>query len=187
MAITLTETIRPLGVQDYLDSPEEADRFENINGEIEMSPSPSPQHGEVVLRLVLRISAALADGRFGRVYTAPVGVKLFAYDIVEPDIFVLSIDRRNAVTEHLVEAAPDLMIEVASPTSRRADRIKKIVLYQRTEVREYWVVDRVSKEVRINVLREEKFVEKVISDGTAVSEVVPGLSVNLAELFADLW
>lgn len=122
---------------DYLSWPD-GERWEIIGGEaFDMTPPPLTRHQHVVGELYQALAAFFADGRC-RAWLSPIGVRLSDEDIVEPDIAVVC-DPSQVRHTH-IEGPPSLVIEVASPSTFRHDRVRKMALYARFGVREYWVV-----------------------------------------------
>ncbi|HSK21848.1 MAG TPA: Uma2 family endonuclease [Egicoccus sp.] len=116
-------------------------RRELIDGELFVSPSPVRRHQ----RAVARITAALlahVDGHGGEVQPAPADVYFSDRTVVEPDVVYVGAARVDQLTdERYVDIAPDLLVEVSSPATRRLDLVKKRALYERERVAEYWFVD----------------------------------------------
>jgi Uma2 family endonuclease len=116
-------------------------RRELIDGELFVSPSPVRKHQ----RAVVRIAAALlahVDEHGGEVQPAPADVYFSERTVVEPDVVYVGAARIDQLTdERFVDVAPDLLVEVSSPATRRLDLIKKWALYEREGVAEYWFVD----------------------------------------------
>ena len=83
----------------------------------------------------------LAHRATGRVYPAPVDVVLSQVDVVQPDLVFVSNDRLHLVTETSIQGAPDLVVEILSPSTARLDRGRKMDAYARFGVREYWIAD----------------------------------------------
>jgi Uma2 family endonuclease len=116
-------------------------RRELIDGELFVTPSPVRRHQ----RTVMRIAAALlahADEHGGEVQPAPADVRFSERTVVQPDIVFVGPERVAQLTDdRYVDLAPDLLVEVSSPATRRLDLIKKRALYEREGVAEYWFVD----------------------------------------------
>jgi Uma2 family endonuclease len=116
-------------------------RYELIDGELVVTPSPSPQHQGVVGYLLVALHAYLARECVGKALTSPSDIELEAEFITQPDVFVLPMHEWRRV---LAEGNPArelmLAIEVLSPSSGRNDRVTKRPHYQRT-VSDYWIVD----------------------------------------------
>lgn len=122
-------------------------RFELINGEVYLLASPSFRHQIIVFELAKQLDNHL-HGRPCRTLTAPFDVRLFGYatkfnenpNVVQPDVVVIC-DLENITEEGKYEGIPELLVEVLSPSTKGKDLITKLDLYQRSGVREYWIVD----------------------------------------------
>ena len=134
---------------------EENDRVEIIDGEVFMMAPQSSVHQEIAAELTRQFGNYL-EGKQCKVYPAPFGVRLFEQDgetpedvdtVVEPDLSVVC--DRSKIDKHGCKGAPDLIIEILSPSSLRHDRFVKLGLYQRAGVREYWIVDPEYKSVQV--------------------------------------
>ena len=128
---------------------------EIINGELFMMATPSSRHQEISGELFRQLANFL-EGKPCKVYPAPFGVRLFEQDgdrpedvdtVVEPDISVIC--DRDKVDARGCKGAPDLIVEILSPSTRRHDRLVKLDLYQRAGVREYWIVDPENRSVLV--------------------------------------
>lgn len=127
---------------DLLALPDDGLRHELIDGEHVVSPSPAPQHQLILGNLHYLIRGFLNERRIGIVMTAPLDVVFSKHDVVEPDLVYFSMERyRQVVGEKNAQGAPDVVVEIVSPWSRRRDEVIKRRLYERWGVGEYWVVD----------------------------------------------
>ncbi len=142
--------------RDYCELPEE-NRYELIEGEILMTPSPSLLHQEAAHRLNESISSHVARNNLGKVYFAPLDVVLSEYNVVQPDILFVSNDRKAILKEENIQGAPDLIVEITSPASRERDRLIKKNLYTRHGVKEYWMVDLEKKCIEVLSLRNTEY------------------------------
>lgn len=158
-----------------------------------MMAPPSSEHQRVCVELTRQFANYL-EGKKCRVYSAPFGVRLFeqADDIpedvdtmVEPDLSVIcDLDK---IDKYGCKGAPDLVIEVISPSTRRHDRIVKLNLYQRAGVREYWIVEPENQSVLV-LLREDgvfRFHEDYGRDDIARVHVLEGCFIDLARVFPE--
>ena len=134
---------------------DEDERIEIIDGEAFMMATPSRIHQEISGELFRQLANFL-EGKQCRVYPAPFGVRLFARDgdgpedvdtLVEPDISVVC--DRSKLDQHGCKGAPEMVIEILSPSTLRHDRLVKLNLYQRARVREYWIVDPENRAVQV--------------------------------------
>lgn len=124
--------------RDYVTWPDD-ERWEVIGGEAyAMTPSPGENHQSVSLELALQIGVPLR-GMECRLYQAPFDVVLSDEDVVQPDLLVVCDPKK--ITEKYIAGAPDLVIEILSPSTAVRDLREKRTLYERNGVREYLVVD----------------------------------------------
>lgn len=121
-------------------------RLELTNGEIEVSPSPTPDHQEVVLALGSILREHVLNNRLGRVFLE-VDTVLGGRDVRRPDLFYFSNSRLHLVGKKQVQGPPDLMVEVISRVSRKTDRKQKYELYRDSGVAHYWIVDPLIKTI----------------------------------------
>jgi Uma2 family endonuclease len=124
------------------------------------------------------------------VFVAPLDVLFSQVDVVEPDVLFVSREREEHVLAdtHLL-GAPDLVVEVGSPSTRRTDERAKQRLYERFAVAEYWIVDPdldAIKVLRLVDSRYQRVSELTLEAGDVLTTpLLPGLELPLAEIFAD--
>lgn len=120
--------------------PEDSNRYELLDGELFVTPSPSSRHQAVVEELFFRLSAFCRETRVGRARLAPADIEFSPRRLVQPDCYVIPWTERPprewAESRDLL-----LAVEVLSPATARADRHRKRVIYQAEGIPEYWVVD----------------------------------------------
>lgn len=178
---------RPLTYDDLCQMPDDRNRYELIGGELVVSPSPNRIHQKISLRLTLLIAQYVDARQLGEVYVAPVDVRLSPHNVVEPDLLFIRQDRLGIYgPTGPVEGAPDLVVEIISPSSRIMDRTRKAALYADSGVPEYWVVDPERREVQLLVLDRGQYEPVEAEDGRFHSTAIPGLVVDPATLFAGL-
>src|SRR3990172_9661557 len=128
-----------LDYSDYACIPPDGKRYEILEGELYVSPAPSPLHQRASKRFQRQIEAYFEARGLGEVFDAPIDVILTLHDVVQPDLVVVTdpaqISRRG------IEGAPALVVEVLSPTTRDHDRTTKARRYAALGVRHYWVLD----------------------------------------------
>jgi len=172
--------------KDYKSLPEsETKRYELIEGELIIVPSPNEYHQRISGRLEFILRAFVEDKNLGRVYDAPFDVVFSKEDVVQPDILFISKARSKIITEEGIRGAPDLVIEILSPATSERDQTYKKTLYARHGVREYWIVDPEEKTIEVMTLGKAGF-ESSGSYGkmdTMKSPVFPNLAINLSEVF----
>jgi Uma2 family endonuclease len=183
----MVATLRPLTYDDLLAMPDDGQRYEIIGGELFVNPPPTWGHQLVIGRLyeVLRDYVRQAGGQ---VTFAPFGVLLSPHDAVEPDlIFLAARWPRVPSKDNTIDYPPDLAVEVISPLSRRKDRVAKMALYARAGVPEYWTADPSERELIMNHLQGNQYVQVAPdADGWLTSPTLAGLRVNPADIFAEL-
>ena len=128
-------------VEDVRAMPDDGNRYEVIAGELFVTPAPNLRHQTVLARLYLLIGNYVDRHHLGLALFAPTDVVLGPTTLVEPDLLFVRAVRLGIATAQEFKAAPDLAIEVISPSSSRADRGRKRALYQDEGVTEYWIVD----------------------------------------------
>ena len=134
---------RRLTYDDFLLFPEDDGlRHEIIDGEHYVTAAPNLRHQELVGRLHLTIGAFVEDRpERGRVFLSPFDVVFSFHDIVEPDLVFVAPDQFEILTDKNIQGTPALVVEILSPSMRKRDRELKRALYDRSGVREYWLVE----------------------------------------------
>jgi Uma2 family endonuclease len=131
-----------LTFDDYLAmSGEDGLRYEILDGELHVSPTPVPLHQLIVLNLCLLLGPYVRAHSLGQIFVAPITVVLARTSVVVPDVVYVAADRAGLVTARAIEGAPTLLVEVASPSTRHLDRRRKFELYARHGVPYYWMVE----------------------------------------------
>ena len=127
---------------DFLRLPADGNRYEIINGALYMVNAPDPEHQYAVHQIAVEFELYVRNNPAGVVFAAPIEVHLS--DIarpVQPDVLYISEARRSIVKTKFIEGAPDIIVEVTSPSTMRIDRKIKFDAYERAGVREYWIVN----------------------------------------------
>jgi len=152
------------------------------------SPAPSRKHQKVSMRFGLLLAEAILKPGKGEVYHAPLDVKLWEDTVYQPDLLVVLREHADRLRETHVEGAPDLVVEILSPSTAHLDLWQKRYDYAQAGVREYWVVDPDTRRVELYVLEGERLmlVETAQGRGRIASRLIPGLDVDLEDLFRDL-
>lgn len=164
--------------EEFFSLPESLEHIELLDGEIVVSPAPSPLHQLVVLELGSRLHAWARQHPPAAVGLAPLDLRVAPGRVLQPDLF-LALGGFSARATPPLTLIPDLVVEVVSGR-RSYDRITKRAIYAEAGVPEYWIVDPLLS-----------VVERVVGDQTQVfaagarleSVVAPGLAVEVSELF----
>jgi Uma2 family endonuclease len=162
-------------------------RYELIDGVAYAMASPSRLHQKISIEISRQLSNFLR-GKPCEVYNAPFDVRLNAnsFDdiVVQPDILVVCDESK--LDAGSVKGAPDMIIEILSPSNRRHDTVTKLRLYQQTGVREYWMVDPDFQTVQVYILENDKYIVSTYSgDDIVPVHVLEGCEINLADVFHD--
>lgn len=182
---------RKLTYQDFLRFPEDGKRHEILDGVHVVSPSPLLHHQRLSMRLSLEVGNFVQAHALGELFAAPTDVLLSKHDVVEPDLLFVSAARAAILKDKNVQGAPDLVIEILSPSTRRRDLSSKRVRYELLGVREYWVLDGERDTATVFRRAEEgdaHFQPPILLAAEAgdrlTSPLLPGLEIDLRALFA---
>ena len=170
-------------VEDYLALPDDV-RAELIDGVLYVTPAPNLDHQDVVGRLYRILADHVEHEASGRLVLSPADVHLPSGDIVQPDLLFVTASREDICSEH-VDGAPDLAIEVISPSGPERDRIVKRALYEQNGVREYWIADPEERTIEVLHLVEGAFAPAgYFREGQVlVSRLLKGLELPVADVF----
>jgi Uma2 family endonuclease len=158
-------------------------RLELIEGELFASAAPNLFHQRVLVKMTVTLEPYAYSRKLGVVFVAPTEVRLASDVVVQPDIIFVSRERMHILKSRTIEGAPDLVVEILSPSNRRVDLTRKKAVYERLGVPEYWIVDPEAFNVTIFSLIDGRYVSVPIEDEVARSRVVPGFAIALADLF----
>ena len=166
---------------------DDSERWELIGGvPYAMSPAPSSRHQTIIGALYLQLGNFL-KGKSCKVFLSPFDVRLnFDTDddtVVQPDLLVVC--NQAKIDDKGCNGAPDMVIEILSPSSARHDKSVKFRLYQQFGVPEYWIVDPETKTVQVHVLDNGRYYTNIYTDADdAPVHVLESCTINLADLFA---
>ena len=177
---TLYRKLGPYRRADYAALPDEP-RCELIFGRLYLSPSPVLLHQFLVTHLAWRLKE-LAAQTGGMAVVAPMDVHLAEHSVVQPDVLYISPERRGIMRDW-VYGAPDLVVEILSPSTASRDRLHKLNLYAQHGVAEYWIVDPGPRHIDFCVLEDGEIAVGTPAAGTWRSPVVPGLELDVDELW----
>ncbi len=136
--------------RDVIEMPEDGNRYEAIGGELYVSPPPRTRHQWVSAELFAALYDVLVRSGHGHLLSAPVGVEFpETGEGVQPDLLFVAAERLHIVHEDWIRGAPDLVIEILSPSTAKRDRTVKRAFYQRMGVPEYWIVDIDTRQIEV--------------------------------------
>ena len=173
--------------EDYLALPETIERIELIDGQLVREPSPGAPHQRIVGNLYDGLRRLVRKQALGTVFLGPLDVVLGPEgeeEVFQPDLLFVARERM-AIVARVVGGAPDLAVEVLSPSTRRRDREVKRQKYARCGVREFWLVDPAARTVEILTREAGRFVTHgVFSEGASLSSpVLGGVTMAVGEIF----
>jgi Uma2 family endonuclease len=171
--------------EDYAAIPDDGKRYEVVDGVLFMTPAPEIAHQEIVGEIFAHLRNYIKLKGMGRVFVAPVDVRLNASTIVQPDVLVVLNAHLERIAEKRILGAPDLVVEVASPATKEHDRYKKRATYALTGVPEYWIVDPTERNVEVLILEAGTYHSVGIFHGqqSIPSKIAAGLLVPVEQFF----
>ena len=179
-----------LTYDDFVLFPDDGQRHELIDGVHYVTPSPARKHQAIVWNLTLLIGNYLRERPVGRAFSAPFDVVFSEFDVVEPDLlFVSSARLHDVLTTKHVRGAPDLVVEIGSPTTRKRDETIKRRLYERFGVSGTWVIDPEVESVHVYRRTDEGYARvaelTLERHDVLTTPLLAGLDLPLERIFED--
>ena len=174
-----------LNYRDYEALPADGRRYEIHEGELSVTPAPSPRHQVISGNLFYLLHGHVRTRGLGVVLCAPIDVILTDTSIVQPDIVYVDQSRLGAISQRGIEGAPTLVIEIISPSTVIIDRRTKHALYARHGVPYYWLVDPEARTIEAWTLGPDGYSLAVQGAGTTPINLPP--FPDLALVPASLW
>jgi Uma2 family endonuclease len=171
--------------EDYRATPEGPPYYQLVEGDLIMSATPNRSHQEISGNLEFILRSFVKSNKAGKIYDAPFDVYLDEINVFQPDIIFVSNERLSIFNDAGADGAPDLVIEILSPSNTPLDRDKKRKIYARCGVTEMWLVSPESKTVSVYRLQEDATKPVAIrgEHETVATPLLPGLTVELREVF----
>ena len=171
-------------IEDYLKL-DDGNRYELIDGELILVPRPRFKHQRIRLQIANFFVNFLEQNPIGEV-VYEVDVHL-GDKVVAPDVLFISKERLHIIEELNIQGAPDLVVEVLSPSTASYDKKIKSKLYFKNGVKEFWLVDPDQQLVEVLIAEEKQWRWAGVFDREDIltTELLPGLEVKLAEVFRD--
>ncbi len=170
--------------EDYLNTPE-GERYELLDGELILVASPNEEHQLASVKLVSLMYPYVTARDLGWVFHAPFDIVFSDTEVVQPDLMFISKEREHIRSGANVRGAPDMVVEILSPSSSRQDWKYKRELYAKYGVKEYWIVDPVNRIV--SVVMPEVGVLRVkgpyVEGDMVTSAALEGFEVGVGEIF----
>lgn len=170
--------------EDYLKTPDDV-RYELIEGELLMTPSPVPRHQRISRKIEFILEKFVTENDLGEIFYAPCDVYLDDENVVQPDILFISKDRANIIGEKNIQGPPDLVIEILSENTAYRDLVQKKKLYARFGVKEYWIVLPREESIEVYHLKNHTYIlsKTFEKKDTLESTCLKGLKIELNRIF----
>lgn len=172
---------------DYAALPDDGKRYELIDGELFLNPSPLPIHQTVVLNIADVFRAHFRRHGGGGVFVAPLDIVVSDAIVLEPDVIVVRHERAGIVGPKNIVGPPDLLVEVLSDSTRRRDEVVKRRIYETFGVDEYWIVDPMNELVRgyrrTSAGYAPAFDLNTDAGGTITTPLLPKFALPVSDVF----
>ena len=172
-----------LDYDDYAGIPPDRNRYEIIDGELYVTPAPSPAHQRMSKRLQRQLEAYFEARGLGEVFDAPIDLILGQHDVVQPDLVV--VGSPTQISARGIEGVPLLVVELVSPSSRNQDRVTKARRYAELGVAHYWIGDPDARSLQCFRLAAGRYALLIEGEGDATLEHpdFSGLQIALGALW----
>jgi Uma2 family endonuclease len=180
------ETVRPrVSYADLERAPEDGRRYELYDGEVFVVPAPIPRH-QVVQQLIAEALHRYVSTHGGFSVDSPIDIVFSDYDVLQPDVVLFTAARANLVDlDRAIRDAPDLCVEILSPSTEATDRGRKMQMFARYAVPEYWIVDPSARTIEVYALAESGYalIQRAASGDAVASRVLPDLVLRAGDVF----
>jgi Uma2 family endonuclease len=155
------------------------------DGELLMSPTPTPSHQTIVMRFTLLLDQFVRGEKAGKVFVSPLDVVLSQHRVVQPDVFFIA-KSNEAIIQDRIRGVPDLAVEVISPGTWKRDRVEKKALYEQVGIAEYWIVDPESRSIEVFALVKGVYQlhSRAAEAEAAKSKLLAGFMASFIQLLA---
>ena len=173
-----------LTYEDYRRMPED-ERYELIEGELIMAAAPNRAHQTTQRKLGLRMGSFVETEDLGEVFFSPFDVVLSEHNTFQPDIIFVSKENAGIITDANIQGAPDLVVEIISPSSTGRDWVVKRDLYARHGVKEYWLIDPINRTLWVMLLKDGylELAGEYREGDTVTASTIEGFSVSASDIF----
>lgn len=166
-------------------TPPDSGNYELHNGQIIYMPSPIPQQQHISINLSSKLTNHIRKYKLGEIFTSPLDVFFTTIDTFQPDIFFLSNDRLHLIGDKKIEGAPDLIVEILSPSNKPKEMGYKKIIYEMSDVKEYWIINLEKQTLTQYENVEGEFVSRRVfqKTDTLTSLIINGFEIPMNELF----
>lgn len=180
--MTATRLKRKLGYEDFARIPADGKRYEVLDGELYVTPAPSPMHQRWSKRLLRRLEDYFEPRSLGEVFDAPIDLILAEHDIVEPDLLIVA--NPDQISKRGIEGVPLMVVEILSPSTRAQDRAVKMRRYAECGIPHYWIADPDAE--TLECFRLERGAYRLVAEASAPATLAhpdwPDLTIDLGAL-----
>jgi Uma2 family endonuclease len=174
-----------LTYEDFAALPDDGKRYELHEGELSVTPAPTPRHQLVIGNLHFILTAHIRGSGRGVLILSPVDCILNDFTVVEPDLVYVDDARRRLISGRGIEGAPTLAVEVLSPSTAHIDRRRKMALYAAHDVTWYWIVDPVTQSIEAYRLAGSEYHLAAKLEGAEARALPPFFDLALSP--SDVW
>lgn len=177
---------QPATYETYAAMPDDGNRYEVIEGRLELLPSPSPNHQLVRGQLQYRMHSNCESEYI--VLGAPLDVILSDVNVLQPDLILVHRSRKHILTHRGVEGPPDLVVEILTPGTRNRDKAVKMKIYAAHGVSECWIVEPEARVIELFRLESGRYEPYDLFEGDEVvtSDKLPCISFAISDIFRDM-
>ncbi|WP_106496770.1 Uma2 family endonuclease [Lentibacillus sp. Marseille-P4043] len=175
-----------LTYEDYA-SIDDENRYELVNGQLELiSPAPTVTHQLISYQMQKSIARSCESDYI--ILYAPVDVILSPEEVRQPDLILLHRNRVDILRNRGIEGAPDLVVEILSPSTLKRDKIDKLETYARYKIPEYWIVEPTSGMFEQYALQNEQYtiINVFQHDDIVTSPNIPCISFTMEEIMNNI-
>jgi Uma2 family endonuclease len=185
VAMPVYTKIPLLTIEDYRALPETGPRYQLIEGDLYMAPAPNRFHQDISRNLQFELHSYLKKNPIGKLYDAPFDVYLDEYNVFQPDLIIVLNEHAGILTEAGAIGAPDLIVEILSPKTRRLDLLNKKRVYAIRGVRELWIIDPEPRMVTTHCFSEDgaESVSEIAESGVLTTRLLPGFEISAGLLY----
>ena len=178
-------TTHKMTYDEYCLLPNDGKQYEIFDGELVVTPSPHRQHQRISGILYRRLADYVEERSLGEVYYSPLDTVFTEYTVLQPDILFISRERVGEIAREKIEGAPDLVVEILSPSTFHKDLRRKMKVYSESGVSEYWIVDPEMKTIELYCQGKEglELARRFSAEENFESRLLAGFQVAVSGIF----
>lgn len=172
----------PVTYDEYAGMPDDGNRYEVADGQLELMGSPTPTHQVISFEIQMTLNENCRSEYI--IFSAPIDVILSDTEVRQPDLVMVHRSRMDILAKKGIVGAPDLVVEIISPWSRRRDKVHKLKTYARYAIPEYWIVDSSNWTLEQYVLTDQTYelVEIYAEDEPVRSDHISCVSFTMNDI-----